>query len=35
MDRPFFIAVFTFVVSLGIVLFAIFKLRRMHPIATQ
>jgi len=35
MDRPFFIALFTFVVSLGIVLFAIFKLRRMHPIATQ
>jgi membrane protease YdiL (CAAX protease family) len=35
MDRPFFIAFFTFVVSLGIVLFTIFKLRRMHPIATQ
>ena len=35
MDRPFFIALFTFVVSLGIVLFAIFKLRCMHPIATQ
>jgi membrane protease YdiL (CAAX protease family) len=35
MDRPFFIAVFTFVVSLGIVLFAIFKLQRMHPSATQ
>ena len=35
MDRPFFMASFTFVVSLGIVVFAIFKLRRMHPIATQ
>jgi membrane protease YdiL (CAAX protease family) len=35
MDRPFFIAVFTFVVSLGIVMFAIFKLQRMHPSATQ
>jgi len=35
MDRPFFIAAFTFVVSLGIVLFAIFKLQRMHPSATQ
>ena len=35
MDRPFFIAFFTFAVSLGIVVFAIFKLRRMHPIATQ
>jgi membrane protease YdiL (CAAX protease family) len=34
-DRPFFIAFLTFVVSLGIVLFAIYKLRRMHPIATQ
>jgi membrane protease YdiL (CAAX protease family) len=34
-DRPFFIALFTFVGSLGIVLFAIFKLRRMHPIASQ
>jgi membrane protease YdiL (CAAX protease family) len=33
-DRPFFIAFLTFVVSLGIVLFAIYKLRRMHPIAT-
>jgi membrane protease YdiL (CAAX protease family) len=35
MDRPFFIAFFTFAVSLGIVVFATFKLRRMHPIATQ
>jgi uncharacterized protein len=35
MDRPFFMAVFTFAVSLGIVMFAIFKLRRMHPIETQ
>jgi membrane protease YdiL (CAAX protease family) len=33
MDRPFFIAFFTFVVSLSIVVFAIFKLRRMHPLA--
>jgi membrane protease YdiL (CAAX protease family) len=34
MDRPFFIAFFTFVVSLGVVVLAIYKLRRMHPIAT-
>jgi membrane protease YdiL (CAAX protease family) len=34
MDRPFFIAFFTFVVSLGIVVFAMYKLRRRHPIAT-
>jgi membrane protease YdiL (CAAX protease family) len=35
MDRPFFMAVFTFVISLGIAMFAIFKLQRMHPVATQ
>jgi membrane protease YdiL (CAAX protease family) len=34
-DRPLFLAVFTFVISLGIVMFAIFKLQRMHPSATQ
>jgi membrane protease YdiL (CAAX protease family) len=35
MDRAFLIAFFTFLVSLGIVVSAIFKLRHMHPIATQ
>jgi membrane protease YdiL (CAAX protease family) len=32
-DRPFVIALFTSVISLGIVVFAIYKLRRMRPIA--
>jgi membrane protease YdiL (CAAX protease family) len=35
MDRPFLITFFAFVISLGIVVFAIRKLRRMRPIATQ
>ena len=35
MDRSFLIAFFTFVISLGIVVLAIRKLRRMRPIATQ
>jgi len=35
MDRSFLIALFTFVISLGIVVLAIRKLRRMRPIATQ
>jgi len=35
MDRSFLIAFFTFVISLGIVVFAIRKLRRMRPVATQ
>jgi membrane protease YdiL (CAAX protease family) len=34
MDRPFLIAFFTFLISLGVVVFAIYKLRRMRPIAT-
>jgi membrane protease YdiL (CAAX protease family) len=34
-DHSFFMAVFTFAISLGIVMFAIFKLQRMHPIATK
>jgi membrane protease YdiL (CAAX protease family) len=34
MDLPFLIAFFTFVVSLGIVVFAIFKLRRSYSIGT-
>ena len=34
MDRPFLIAFFTFVIALGIVVFAIYKLRRMRPITT-
>jgi membrane protease YdiL (CAAX protease family) len=34
MDRPFLIAFFTFVVSLSIVVFAIYELRRMNPSAT-
>jgi membrane protease YdiL (CAAX protease family) len=34
MDRPFLIAFFTFVLSLSIVVFAIYKLRRMHSSAT-
>ena len=32
MDRPFLIAFFTFVIALGIVVFAIYKLQRMRPI---
>jgi membrane protease YdiL (CAAX protease family) len=35
MDRPFLVAAFTFVTSLGIVMLAIFKLQRMRPSATQ
>ena len=35
MDRPFLIAFFTFVIALGIVVFAIYKLQRMRPITTQ
>ena len=34
MDRPFLMAFFTFAVSLGIVVFAIYKLQRMRPITT-
>jgi hypothetical protein len=34
MDRPFLIAFFTFVIALGIVVFAIYKLQRMRPITT-
>jgi membrane protease YdiL (CAAX protease family) len=33
-DRPFFVALLILVVSLGIVLFAMYKLRRIHPPAT-
>jgi hypothetical protein len=33
-DRPFFIVLFVLFVSWGIVLFAVFKLRRIHPSAT-
>jgi membrane protease YdiL (CAAX protease family) len=34
-DRPFLLAFLTFVISFGIVLFAIYKLRRMQPAVTR